>query len=84
MPPGPRRRILEIPVVYRLQERDLIAQIDTPHIVHVKNSGYTLTKIYLLSNLFSTTAQEEGYRHDSPTAAARSSRTAPEMAAVLP
>lgn len=58
---GAAQAYFEIPVVYRLQERDLIAQIDTPHIVHVKNSGYTLTKIYLLSNLFSTTAQEEGY-----------------------
>ena len=58
---GTAQAYFEIPVVDRLQERDLIAQIDTPHIVHVKNSGYTLTKIYLLSNLFSTTAQEEGY-----------------------
>ena len=41
--------------------RDLVAQIDTPNIVHVENSGYYLTKIYLLSNFFASTADEEGY-----------------------
>ena len=51
----------EIPVIYRIHGRDLVAQIDTPNIVHVENSSYYLTKIYLLSNFFSSTADEKGY-----------------------
>lgn len=58
---GTVQAYFEIPVIYQLHERDFIAKIDTPNIVHVKNSGYYLTKIYLLSNFFSTTAQDEGY-----------------------
>lgn len=58
---GAVQAYFEIPVIYRIHGRDLVAQIDTPNIVHVENSGYYLTKIYLLSNFFASTADEEGY-----------------------
>lgn len=49
----------EIPVIYELQGRDLIARIDTKNIV--SGEGYYITRINFLQSFGATRPDEEGY-----------------------